>query len=64
MLPACRVRSLGRVGPLVILPALGALEQFLSNQRLNHLFEKLARSRQGKKRDLASVQIEWASVEE
>ena len=55
MLPACRVRSLGRVGPLVILPALGALEQFLSNQRLNHLFEKLARSRQGKKRDLASV---------
>jgi len=28
MLPACRVRSLDRVGPLVILPALGALEQF------------------------------------
>jgi hypothetical protein len=28
MLPACRVRSLDRVGPLVILAALGALEQF------------------------------------
>src|SRR5271166_6578083 len=27
-LPACRVRSLDRVGPLVILPVLGALEQF------------------------------------
>ena len=27
MLPACRVRSLDRVGRLVILPALGALEQ-------------------------------------
>jgi len=25
-LPACRVRSLDRVGPLVILPVLGALE--------------------------------------
>src|SRR5271165_3301447 len=28
MLPACRVRSLDRIGSLVILPALGSLEQF------------------------------------
>jgi hypothetical protein len=28
MLPACRVGSLDGVGPLVILPAFGALEQF------------------------------------
>jgi hypothetical protein len=50
MLPACRVRSLDRVGPLVILPALDALQigldallrvtrARLAFYRLNNVFE-------------------------
>jgi HAE1 family hydrophobic/amphiphilic exporter-1 len=39
---------------LYVTPALYLYMESLQ-EKLNHLFEKLARSRQGKKRDLASV---------